>query len=71
MVLGLEWDTIADEFVFRFDDLLSKCSAMEQTKWNSLGVSASIYDPLGLIAPHYREDQNYFSNFVQRQTKLG
>ena len=51
MVLGLEWDTIADEFVFRFDDLLSKYSAMEQTKRNLLSVSASIYDPLGLIAP--------------------
>ena len=58
MVLGLEWDTIADEFVFRFDDLLSKCSAMERTKRNLLSLSASIYDPLG-------------SNFVQRQTKLG
>ena len=51
MVLGLEWDTIADEFVFRFDDFLSRRSAMEQTKRNLLGVSASIYDPLGLIAP--------------------
>ena len=51
MVLGLEWNTIADEFVLRFDDLLSKCSAMEQTKRNLLSVSASIYDPLGLIAP--------------------
>ena len=51
MVLGLEWDTIADEFVFRFDDFLSRCSAMEQTKRNLLGVSASIYEPLGLIAP--------------------
>ena len=51
MVLGLEWDTIADEFVFRFDDLLSKCSGMEQTKRNLLSVSASIYDSLGLIAP--------------------
>ena len=51
MVLGLEWDTIADEFVFRFDNLLSRCSAVEQTKRNLLRVSASIYDPLGLIAP--------------------
>ena len=48
MVLGLEWDTIADEFVFRFDDFLSRCSAMEQTKRNLLGVSASIYDPFGI-----------------------
>ena len=51
MVLGLEWDTNTDEFVFRFEDLLGRCLAMEQTKRNLLSVSASIYDPLGLIAP--------------------
>ena len=51
MVLGLEWDTNTDEFVFRFEDLLDRCSAMEQTKRILLSVSASIYDPLGLLAP--------------------
>ena len=51
MVLGLEWDTNTDEFVFRFEDLLGRCLAMAQTKRNLLSVSASIYDPLGLIAP--------------------
>ena len=51
MVLGLEWDTNIDEFVFRFEDLLGRFLAMEQTKRNLLSVSASIYDPLGLIAP--------------------
>ena len=49
MVLSLKWDTIADEFVFWFDDLLSRRSAMEQTKRNLLSISASIYGPLGLI----------------------
>jgi hypothetical protein len=51
IVLGLEWDTNRDEFVFRFKDLLSKCAVMERTKRNLLSVSASIFDPLGLIAP--------------------
>ena len=51
MVLGLEWDTNTDEFVFRLEDLLGRCLAMEQTTRNLLSVSASIYDPLGLIAP--------------------
>ena len=36
---------------FRFEDLLSRCSATEQTYRNLLSVPASIYDPLGLIAP--------------------
>ena len=30
IVLGLEWDTNRDEFVFRFKDLLSKCAVI----WN-------------------------------------
>ena len=51
VVLGLEWDTSRDEFVFRFKDLLSKCAVMKRTKRNLLSVSASIFDPLGLIAP--------------------
>jgi hypothetical protein len=51
IVLGLEWDTNRDEFVFRFKDLLSKCAVMERTKRNLLRVSASIFDPLGLVAP--------------------
>ena len=51
IVLGLEWDTNRDEFIFLFKDLLSKCAVMERTKRNLLSVSASIFDPLDLIAP--------------------
>ena len=50
-VLGVGWDTLADEFVFQFDNFVSKCAVMEQTKRNLLSASASIFDPLGLIAP--------------------
>jgi hypothetical protein len=50
-VLGLLWDTTSDEFVFRFDNLLSKCCSMTLTKRNILSVSASIFDPLGMLAP--------------------
>ncbi len=70
-VLGLEWDTNTDEFVFRFEELLSRCSAMEQSKWNLLSVSASILEPIRLDCTYYNKDQNYFLNFVQGQTKLG
>ena len=56
---------IADEFVFRFDDFLSRCSAMEQTKRNLLGVSASIYDPLGLIAPITARIKTIFQNLCK------
>jgi hypothetical protein len=51
IVSGLSWDTTSDEFVFRFDNLLSKCCSMTLTKRNILSVSASIFDPLGMLAP--------------------
>ena len=50
-VLRLSWDTTSDEFVFRFNCLLSKCSNMTFTKRNILSVSASLFDPLEMLAP--------------------
>jgi hypothetical protein len=50
-VLGVGWDTLADEFVFQFDNFVTKCAVMEQTERNLLSASASIFEPLGLIAP--------------------
>ena len=51
VVLGVGWDTTSDEFLFRFDDLVSKCATIKHTKRNLLSISASIFDPLGFIAP--------------------
>ena len=51
-VLGVQWDTSTDEFVFCFGILLQKCAAMKRTKRNLLySVSVSIFDPLGIISP--------------------
>ena len=50
-VLGMNWDTGTNEFIFCFDSLLLRCATIEQTKRNLLSISASIFDPLGLIAP--------------------
>ena len=50
-VLGVTWDTKSDEFVFNFDSLLDKCHRMSNTKRELLSVSASVFDPLGILAP--------------------
>ena len=51
VVLGVGWDTTLNEFLFRLDDLVSKCATIKQTKRNLLIIAASIFDPLGFIAP--------------------
>ena len=50
-VLGVEWDTKSDSFVFQFEDLLKLAKSLKPTKRNILKVSASFYDPLGFVAP--------------------
>ena len=50
-VLGVEWNTKTDEFVFRFSNLVDQAKSLETTKINAFKVSASIYDPLGTIFP--------------------
>ena len=50
-VLGLEWVIDSDEFVFNFSDFLLRCNSVDVTKRNILSLSASLYDPLGIITP--------------------
>ena len=50
-VLGLTWDTTADEIVFKFDNLMARSSNSPLTKRKILSLSASIFDPLGMLAP--------------------
>ena len=50
-VLGIEWDSKRDKFIFRFDDFLKKGREMELTKRNILSLSASVYDPLEVVSP--------------------
>ena len=49
--MGVEWDTQNDEFVFHFSSLIDLARSLETTKRNVLKISASFYDPLGLISP--------------------
>lgn len=50
-VLGVEWNKKNDQIVFNFGSFLDKCYTMTLTKRNILSISASIYDPMGLISP--------------------
>ena len=50
-VLGLEWDRESDCLIFDFTDFIAKSKSIQPTKRNILSLSASIYDPLGIISP--------------------
>ena len=50
-VLGIEWDTESDEFIFQFSEFVKTAKNLEKTKRNILKMAASIYDPLGFLSP--------------------
>ena len=49
-VLGIKWDVVADNFVFDLTDIIGKAETIKLTKRNILKVSASFYDPLGILS---------------------
>ena len=50
-ILEEEWDRPNEEFVFHFSSLIDLARSLETTKRNLLKISASFYDPLGIISP--------------------
>jgi len=50
-ILGLNWDTEADCFVFQFNDLISLVNSLPPTKRSLLKVSAKNFDLLGFLSP--------------------
>ena len=50
-VLGIEWDIYRDVLIYRFDKILRQAKQLPRTKRNVLRISASFYDPLGVIVP--------------------
>ena len=50
-VLGVNWNTTADKFVFELSNIINIASKLSVTKGNILKVSAMFFDPLGLICP--------------------
>ena len=50
-VLGIRWDRQSDQVIFDFITLLTKCHTMKNTKRELLSVAATVFDPLGMVAP--------------------
>ena len=50
-VLGLKWNYESDELLLTFDKLIELSKTMTPTKRNLLKLSASLFDPLGIVSP--------------------
>ena len=49
-VLGLNWNCLSDELIFRFEALLRLAGGLEPTRRNLLKVTSSLFDPLGIVS---------------------
>ena len=50
-LLGVIWDSHADQLMFKFDDLIDYASTLPLSKRSVLKITAKIFDPLGLLGP--------------------
>ena len=64
-VLGLNWNTGADDFIFDFENICRTAEKLDVTKRNVLRIAAVFFDPLGLISPITLQPKLIFKNFVE------
>ena len=50
-ILGILWDEIEDNLVFRLDDIFKDAANVVPTKRNILSVISTFYDPVGYLQP--------------------
>ena len=48
-VLGVNWNTKADEFLFNFTELVKFANTFPIAKRSLLEISAKVFDPLGFV----------------------
>ena len=51
-VLGVNWNTKTDEFLFNFTELVKFANTLPVTKRSLLKISAKVFDPLGFLSPY-------------------
>ncbi|XP_068741720.1 uncharacterized protein [Montipora capricornis] len=61
-VLGMNWDTVADEFFFNLTDLFNYGTTLPVTRRSVLKLSAKIskFDPIGFLTPYTIETKILF-----------
>ena len=50
-VLGEVWNRVEDTIIYKFDALIELSENLELTKRNLLKITASFFDPLGMLSP--------------------
>lgn len=50
-VLGVQWDSSSDQFVFNIQDICNAAEVVDPTKRTVIGIVSRFYDPLGVLAP--------------------
>ena len=50
-ILGILWDQIEDNLVFRLDDIFKDATNVVSTKRNILSVISTVYNPVGYLQP--------------------
>ena len=66
-VLGLNWDCVSDEFIFKFEALLKLAEGLEPTRRNLLKITSSFFDPLGVLSPVLVQMKVLFQMLCQKK----
>ena len=64
-VLGLNWNSQRDEFLFEFQNLVNQANKLTCTKRNVLKVGGSLFDLLGYLSPVTLQTKSLFKNICE------
>ena len=68
-ILGVAWNTHNDELSFCLSELVQYATSFPVTKQSVLRITASIFDPLGLLAPFVIKLKMLFQQLCQDQLR--